>query len=195
MKRHLVLVLLLLIIAATPAAASEIVVGLLSFDVYIPAGASPGINAFDIYNFTGPTYGPFAGAPYVTDSLSLDNTLLTVYFQGGSSETALGPDDLAPGELLIGGVPPVQFPSTTQFVSATLTATLSQTTFTLSDGSTFTASPSISVDLTPSSGGVLVAGVDFAPIYAESVAAATPEPCTGVLLVLALVGVGVRRRR
>lgn len=195
MKRCVVLVSLLLFIASSPALASEIVVGLLSFDVYIPAGASPGINAFDIYNFTGSTYGPFAGAPYAADALTLDDTSLTVYIQGGSSETALGPDDLAPGELLIGGVPPVQFPSATQFVSATLTATLSATTFTLSDGSTFIASPSISVELTPSAGGVLVAGVDFAPIYAESLATATPEPGTGLLLILGLAGVAMRSRR
>jgi MYXO-CTERM domain-containing protein len=195
MKRYVVLALVLLGIASTPAVASEVPIGLLSFDVFIPAGNGPGIDAFDIFNFTGPTYGPFAGAPYAADALTLDNAILTVYFLGGSSQLVLGPEDIGPGELLFGGFPPVQFPSNTQFVSAVLSGTLSQTTFTLSDGSTFTASPSISVDLTPSSGGVLVAGVDFVPIYAESAAAGTPEPCTGVLLLLGLVGVAARRRR
>ncbi|HXM45187.1 MAG TPA: hypothetical protein VN924_28370 [Bryobacteraceae bacterium] len=191
MKRPVVLALVLLGIVSTPAVASEITIGLLSFDVVIPAGNSPGINAFDIYNFTGSTYGPFAGVPYVTDSVTLDDTLLTVDFQDGSSQLAFGPDDIGPGELPGG----IQFPSSTQFVSATLTATLSQTVFTLSDGSTFTAAPTISVDLTPSSGGLLVAGVDFAAIYAESAAIGTPEPCSGILLALGLVGLAGCKRR
>jgi len=183
-------------LAAMPAAKSEIVVGVLSFDVFIPAGNnSPGISAFDIFNFTGPAYGPAAGSPYVADSLTLDNVVLTAFLSGGSWQTFdLG--NIGPGELLdAGGNPVVQFPGSWQFTSATLTATLSETTVTLSDGSTFTASPSISVDLTPSSGGLLAAGLDFAPIYAEAATGAVPEPGTLLSLPLGLLAMALLRRR
>ena len=164
MKRY-VLFTVLLGLAAVPVARSEVVVGILSFDIFIPAGNdSPGIDAFNVFNFTGPADGPAVGSPYVADNLILDNVVLTAFLSGGSWQTFdLG--NIGPGELLdSGGNPIVQFPGSTQFTSATLTARLSQTTFRLSDGSTFTASPSISTGLTPSSGGLLVASVDFSPI-------------------------------
>jgi len=195
LKRHIVLAVLLGL-AWMPAAKSGVVVGLFSFDIVIPAGnSSPGISAFDIYNFTGPVYGPLAGPPYVADSLSLDNVVLTAFLSGGSEQTFdLG--NIAPGELLeSNGSPVVQFPGSWQFTSATLTGTLSQTTFTLSDGSTFIAAPSIAVDLTPSSGGLLTAGVDFSPIYAEASTGAAPEPGTLLSLPLGLLAVTVFRRR
>lgn len=179
-----------------PAARSEIVVGVLSFDVVIPPGnGSSGIVAFDIFNFTGPAYGPLAGPSYVTDSVDLDNVVLTTFLLDGSQQTFdLG--DAGPGELLGSNeYPVVEFPGLSQFTSATLTATLSQTTFTLSGGSPFPASPSISVDLTSSSGGLLVAGLDFSPIYAEAASGAVPEPATLVLLPLGLLALAVLKRR
>jgi hypothetical protein len=194
-KRHL-LPAVLLGLALMPAARSEIVVGVLSFDILIPPGAgSPGIAAFDILNFTGPVYGPLAGPTYVADSLTLDNVVLTAFLAGNSSQTFdLG--SIGPGELLdSSGNPVVQFPGSAEFTSATLTATLSQTDFTLSDGSTFTALPSISVDLGPSSGPVLVAGIDFSPLYAEPASETVPEPATMVYVSLGLMAVAVARRR
>ena len=195
MKRY-VLFALLAGLLSIQEAQPQVVTGLLSFDVLIPAGnGSPGIDAFDLFNLTGPAYGPAAGSPYVADSLTLDNVVLTAFFAGGSWQTFdLG--NLAPGELVdAGGNPVVQFPGSAEFTSATLSATLSQTTFTLSDGSTFTASPSISVDLTPSSGGLLAAGVDLAAIYAEPAGTATPEPGTLVLLPLGLLAIEALKRR
>jgi hypothetical protein len=77
----------LLGLAALPAARSETVVGVLSFDIFIPAGnSSPGISAFDTFNLTGPSYGPLAGSPYVADNLTLDNVVLTAFLSGGSSQ-------------------------------------------------------------------------------------------------------------
>jgi hypothetical protein len=187
---------MLLGLAWMPAAKSEIVVGVLSFDVVIPAGnGSPGISAFDIFNFTGPIYGPLASPPYATGSLTLDDVVLTAFLAGGSTQTFdLG--NIAPGELLdANGNPVVQVPGSWQFTSATLTATLSQTTFMLSDGSTFTAAPSIALDLTPSSGGLLVAGLDFAAIYAEPATGTVPEPGTLVLLPLGLLALALTGRR
>jgi hypothetical protein len=195
LKRQ-ILFAVLLSLAWMPAAKSGVVLGLLSFDVVIPAGiSSPGISAFDIFDFTGAAYGPLAGLPYAADSLTLDNVVLTALLSGGGEQTIdLG--DIGPGELLeSNGSPVVQVPGSWQFTSATLTGTLSQPTFTLSDGSTFTASPSISVSLTPSSGGLLTAGVDFSPIYAEAATGAVPEPGTLLSLPLGLLAVAAIRRR
>jgi hypothetical protein len=195
MKRHW-LFAVFLCLALIPAANASLLTGVLSFDIFIPSGGNgPGINAFDIFDFTGPVYGPVAGSAYAANSLTLDNVVLTAFFLGGASQTfELG--DIGPGELLDSdGNPVVQFSSSSQFTSATLTATLSQTTFALSDGSTFNASPSISVELTASVGGLLVAGVDFAPIYAEAGRAATPEPGTLILLPLGLLAVAALKRR
>jgi len=110
-----------------------------------------------------------------------------VNFQGGSSQVIdLG--NLDPGELLdSGGNPVVQFPSTDEFTSAVFAATLSQSSFKLSDGSTFNAASSISVDLLPSSGSLLQAGVDFGTINAEPLTA--PETDSANCLVIALAGI------
>src|SRR5580658_2647363 len=182
--------LLLLCLLSIPASASQIGIGLISYDVVVPAGVAPGVNGFDIYDFTGLTYGIFAGNPYVTTPVNLDDVALTVFFVGGGS-AMVQDNTLFPGEF----GPQLEFPSTTEIASAELTATLSQTTFTLSDGSTFTASADITLDLLPSSGDMLQAGVDFAPIYAQSAGASTPEPATVVLLSLGIAGLALWRRR
>jgi hypothetical protein len=169
----------------------------LSFDVFIPASTTPpiqGTNAFDIFNFTGPTFGGILGEPFASDSLTLENASLTVTPASGAPQTFnLG--NLGPGESLdANGNPLVQFPSMENFTSATFTATLSPTTFNLSDGSHFVASDTLSADLVPSSGSFLQASVDSVVISAQPV----PEPSVLVLLTTsALVeffGVLVRRR-
>jgi hypothetical protein len=196
MTHRFALVPLLLCILPVAAAADTIDIGLMSFDVVIPAGVAPGVNAIDLYDFTGTTYGPFAGLPYVVDPLDLDDAMLTVYFVGGGSSVVFQNQDLSPGELLYFPGSPQEFPSNTEIASAVLTATLSQTTFTLSDGSTFTALADISVDLLPSSGGTLEAGVDFAPIDAQSAGgSATPEPSPGILVSLGMLGLALWRKR
>jgi hypothetical protein len=168
--------------------ADSLSVGVLSFDVFIPASGTPGVNAFDIFNYTGPTYGPTLGAPYVSPPVTLGNLSLTVLFQGGASQT-FTPANVAPGELLDSmGNPVIQFPSTTNFTSALLTATLSATNLQLSNGSTFNASSLLSVSLTPSSGMNLQAGTDLALINAQSAAAAgTPEPASLGLVLLSSI--------
>lgn len=195
MNRFAPLVALLSSMVFAQPLVSGVVTGLLSFDVFIPAGIGPGVNAFDIYNFTGPGYGPVAGTPYAADSLTFDNTVLTVFLVGGSSQVFdLG--NIDPGELLgSDGSPIVQFPSTTEFTSAELTATLSPSTFMLSSGANFAAVPSIAVSLTPSSGDMLVAGVDVAPVYAEPASTATPEPRSITLIAIGLLGLAARRWR
>jgi hypothetical protein len=193
MKRHIIFMLASVLLASAVARADQITVGLLSFDVFIPSsGTTPGVNAFDIFNFTGPVYGPTVGPPYAADPLTLDNASLTVDFRGGSSQVIkLG--NIGPGELLdSSGNPVVELPSTDVFTSALFTATLSPASFVLSDGTAFGARAPISVDLTPSSGSSLVAGVDFAVVNATPI----PEPNTLVLLGSTLIGIfGILRRK
>ena len=195
--RRILLTLALFSFGLGLASAEGIKIGLLSFDVFIPASTTPpvqGINAFDIFNYTGPTFGGTLGPPFASESLTFENASLMVTPGSGSPQTfSFG--NIGPGELLdANGNPVVQFPSTDNFVSATFTATLSPTTFKLSDGSTLVASGALSAELIPSSGSLLQANVDSVVIFA------TPVPEPGVLALLApaivgIFGVLVRRRR
>jgi len=197
MTRRILLTLALLSFALGLARAEGIKIGLLSFDVFIPASTTPpvqGTNAFDIFNYTGPTFGGILGPPFASDSLTFENASLMVTPASGSPQTFnLG--NIGPGELLdANGNPVVQFPSTDNFTSATFTATLSPTTFKLSDGSIFVASGALSADLIPSSGSLLQANVDSVVIFATPV----PEPSVLALFAPAIVGIFcvlVRRRR
>jgi hypothetical protein len=90
--------------------------------------------------------------------------------------------NIGPGELLDpSSSPVVQFPSIDNFTSALFKATLSPTSFMLSDGTSFKASASVSADLVPSSGSSLQAGVDLVVINAQPVTV-TPEPGSWVFV-------------
>lgn len=172
-------------------------VGLISFDVLIAGDTNtPGVNVFDTFNFTGdPALGGFALPPDfpVLDSVIFLNSSLTLLNSGSPLVIPLG--DLGPGAL--SPTDPVQFPATSLFTEAIFSATLSQMSFLLSDGSTFAAgSPTIAADLIPSSGPSLVAGTDFSIITVSNVSA-VPEPGSGLLLgaVLAiLIAIRVRKQ-
>jgi hypothetical protein len=184
MKLRMLVIYLSLALAPGLARADPIAIGLLSFDVFIPSSITPpitGINAFDVFNFTGPTFGGLLGSPYASDPLTFENASLTVTPANGPSQVfSLG--DIGPGELLDkNGNPPVEFPAAANFTSATFTATLSPADFRVSDGTTFDAFASVSATLTPSSGSFLQAGVDVVVINAQ--ASQTAEPST-----LALAG-------
>jgi hypothetical protein len=202
MKWRFVLTFVLFSLASGVVRGDPIAIGLISFDVFIPASTSPpvqGINAFDIFNFTGPTFGGFLGSPYASDPLTLVNASLTVTPDNGSAQ-AFNLGNIGPGELLdTNGNPLVQFPAVDNFNSAIFSATLSPAVFKLSDGSTFDASALISADLTPTSGSFLQAGVDLVVIDAQLLQEPpVPEPSTVALLGTALAGmfwVFVRKRR
>jgi hypothetical protein len=107
-----VLLLILILLPAT-ALCDTISVGLISYDVLIPAnGNTPGVNVFNISNLTGdPSVGGFALPPDfpVLDSLTfLSLTLAT----GGPPQVIqlgnLGPGPLSPTDL-------VQLPDTSLF--------------------------------------------------------------------------------
>jgi hypothetical protein len=190
----------LALIASLSAKANFIDLGVFSFDSFIPGGpSSPGINAFNIANFTGAFDLP-PSFP-VIDNLTFQSATLTL-FQSGQAPQIFTLGDIGPGFLLDAfGNPVVQIPDTEVFTSAELTATLSATTFALSGGGSFAAS-SAAIDtlLSPSSGSALSPGVDFALIQASSGPVPTPEPTSIVFLLttlLASAGIvrGVRSSR
>ena len=137
------LLLLLVLLLPTVAFGDTFNIGLMSYDVLIPGDVNtPGTNVFNISNFTGdPSSGGFALPPDfpVMDSLTFLNSSLTLMNGGSPLVILLG--DLGPGAL--SPTDPVQFPATSLFTGAIFTATLSQTHFLLSDGSTFVAGSSI----------------------------------------------------
>jgi hypothetical protein len=168
MKRYLILFLGLASLASSAGQAAPIPIGALSFDVFIPPeNGSPGVNAFNIPNFTSifdlPPDFPSSTA------LTLMNTMLTVNPGSGPPKVILL-EDTGPGPLLDPNgnpLPVLQFSRTLNFTSASITAAPSPNVFLLSTGSTFDAAPSISETLSPSSGSFFVAGVDSAVITAQ----------------------------
>jgi hypothetical protein len=179
----------LMLWVSLPGWADSIPIGVLSFDVFTPlANGSPGVNAFNISNFTG-TFDLPPDLPAST-ALTFLNAILTVDPNGGPPQ-AISLGDIGPGPLLDSGGNPLsvlQFPSTTDFTSATFMATLNPAMFLLSDGSTFVGEAALSMTLSPSSGLVLGAGTDNALIVALP-AAEVPEPGTFIVLTAALAEV------
>lgn len=189
------LVLVLLCIVGAVARADVVNLGVLSYYTFIPASnVSPGVFAFNITNLTGPLALP-TDFP-ITDTLTFTSAQLILNLDPSSTDTnvsgtqSLG--DIGPGPLLdTFGNPVVQVPGDELFDSVEFKATLSATTFTLSDGSTFTAdSNSIDITLLPSSGSTLIQDVDQTVITASGVLtppgppSTTPEPYSWDLVVL-----------
>lgn len=185
-NRSTLKVCLALCFLGTAAQATIINVGALSYDTFIPVGGgSPGVDAFDIANLTGAFNLPpdFPAA----DSLTFMGAVLTLTLSDATQQIFdLG--DIVPGFLLDGGGNPVvQVPGDQTFTSAEFTATLSPTTFTLSDGTSFKAdTATMDIFLLPSSGGTLTVDVDQTALgVSGSSVVSTPEPRT---VGLALIG-------
>ena len=181
----------------TRARADIVNIGVLSYDTFIPSGAgSPGIDAFDLSNLTGAFNLPPDFS--VSDSLILQNAVLTVTPSGQAAQVFdLG--DIGPGLLSDpSGNPVVQLPSDELFASAELTATLSSTSFLLSDGTTFVAdSGALDVTLGPASGPTLTADVDQGVISVSGgpPVSSIPEPKGSLPLLVAGVWFASRLRR
>jgi hypothetical protein len=170
---------IVLLFTPTIASCNTINVGLISFDVLIPSDINaPGVNVFNISNFTSdPASGGFALPPDfpVMNSISFLGSSLTLLDGGSQIIIPLG--DLGPGSL--SPADPVQFPGTASFGRAVFSATLSQTSFLLSNGIAFVAgNAAFSIDVLPSSGTSLVPGADFSVIAVSDV----PEPGSVVLV-------------
>jgi hypothetical protein len=182
---------------ATPMQASIAYVGALSYDTFVPAGnGSPGIDAFDLANLTGPFNLP-PDFP-VADNLTFQGAVLTLTLDDLSTQVFdLG--DIGPGFLVDGsGDPIVQVPGDEVFNSAEFTATLSASIFALYDGTSFTAdSTAMDILLLPSSGPTLTVDVDQTSIGVSGTVQSTPEPSSRDLILLALpcLAWSLRRKR
>ena len=172
--------------------------GMLSYNTFIPAGnGSPGVDAFNLVNFTG----AFSLPPDfpVVDDVTFQSAVLTLTLSDLSQEVFdLG--DIGPGFLVDNsGNPIVQVPGDQVFTSAELTATLSPLTFGLSDGTSFTADSAVlDILLLPSSGSSLAVDVDQITIgVSGTVHTTVPEPMSRDLVLLVLPGVlwSLRRKR
>jgi hypothetical protein len=187
-----VLLSIFLLVGPTAAVCDTFNIGLISYDLLIPGDTNlPGTNVFNILNLTGdPSSGGFALPPDfpVIDSLTFLNSSLTLFDGGSPIVILLG--DLGPGAL--DPTDPVQVPAGSLFSAAVFSATLSQTQFLLSDGSTFTAgSSAVSATILPSSDTSLTAGTDFALIAVSSV----PEPSSVLLLgAIAVILIGNQQK-
>ena len=177
---------LALAVQSCPAALIDL--GVFSFDVLIPAGTTPGINAFSITNLTGdPSLGGAALPPTfpIYTSINFLNSSVTLIRSSGATVVPLGA--LSAGA---NNPPALQFPETDEFLSATLSLDLSTTTFVTDTGAIYQATgPGLIVVLLPLSGGNLTAGLDsvLIQIDAEPVSMAPiPEPGTFTLLGVAI---------
>lgn len=201
MKRCLGLLAAMLLLMPALSIADPINIGILSFDPIFDAdGNNSGVNVFNIANLTGdPALGGFALPPDFPafDPLIFLDSSLTLTTDGTTNVISLG--NIGPG--FFGPTFPVEFPDTTLFSSALFEATLNQTSFLLSDGTLFTASPTISTLLLPSLGSTLTPGADLAVLTVSEATpnvAPVPEPSTLLLSVTgltALIAIKIRSRR
>jgi hypothetical protein len=118
-KRYITLFLASVLLMAAPANAGTIALGVFSFDNLIPDGATPGVNVFDVANFTGATWGLPPDFP-VSDELTFQDVTLTLEGDMGTQQFDLG--DIDPG--IFNPPSTIEFSDTINFTSATLSATL-----------------------------------------------------------------------
>lgn len=187
-----------LLIAPAIALGMPVNVGVLSFDEFIPGASSPGINAFNLANFTG-NFSLDPDFPSISP-ITLLNSSLTL-FPVSSAPSVINFGDLGPGFLLDPSFNPfVQVPGDTAFTSVLFTASVASTPIQLADGRfVVPTATAVSLSLSPISGSRLTPG-DFATITLDvaDVPAVVPEPSFGVVLAFltaALLLVARRKRR
>jgi hypothetical protein len=155
--------LLLVLMGSAAARADSLNVGVLSFDVLIP-------GAIDVFTVNNSTQA-FALPPDfpISSALTFSNPTFTLTESGTPGSMSLG--DIGPGfsqQLVL---------DSASFSEADFTAQLSQTLFTLADGTSFQASSNtLTATLLPSSGPFLTAGVDSVLLTVSGSVVATPVP-------------------
>jgi hypothetical protein len=176
--------LALLVLAAFSAVASadSYGVGVLSLD---PSSSGTG-DEFDIQNLTGSADLP-PDFPVGT-TLSFDTISLTLDFEDGTTETLTAADFTPDGFGGFDGNGSFDLTSD-PITEAILTGTLSPTSVTLSDGTTETLAGTFSATLTDPSGGPLE---EFDAVEIEATTGSgvttTPEPSSGLFLVIGMAG-------
>jgi hypothetical protein len=179
-----------MVASVSAAFATPVPIGLLSFDTLIPGSpGSPGVNGFTIANLTGdPALDGFALPPDFPVSTSVLFLSSTLTLETGSTSQVFNLGDIGPGFF---SSPALQFTDTILFSFAAFSAVLSPASFDLlgTPGVFQVDSPTITLDLLPSSGGELVAGIDFAVLSASGTVATAPVPepsFFGLLMILLL---------
>jgi hypothetical protein len=172
MVKNLALTLAVVVVAGNCACADVVPVGDIEFNSY-----SVGINSFPIDNFTGSNDLGFFP---VEDNVTFDNVVLSATEADG---TVL---NFNLGDIGSGANTDAQVADSLLFTQVVFSATLDPSTFSLTNGysGTFTADPTLTFTLLPSSGSYLVPDVDFGTINATSV----PEPSSLSSLAL-IVGI------
>jgi len=172
------------ILAGQTVCADDINLGFLSFDGFIPGSAGlPGVNEFSINNFTGdPNLG---GAALPTDFpifsfLTIQNAQLSLAEPSGNESFNLG--DLGPGTTLSNLIT-----ASAAISSASLSGRLSQTTLTLSDGSTFIATSDLIHTTIVSSSGAFLNANDFSLMTVSNETTPVPEPAGWIMTVMLLM--------
>ena len=165
----------------------------LSTSCFLLRTALPASISLIIVNFTGdPAASGFALPPDFPVLTFVTLQEATLLFNGTGASITL--PDIAPGQLDSGSAP--QFSGDALFTSALFTATLSETTFLLDGGGIFTADPTLSAMLLPSSGPNLIAGTDVVVLQATGTLSGseTPEPGSAALIAVSIVAaLGARR--
>ena len=176
------LLFLIAFLAPVQVPGATINLGVISFDTVIPGDPqTPGVNAFNVTNLTG-TFALPPDFP-VVDPITFINS--TANLLG----TTISIGDITPGSASLTAL---TFPDTQLFPFFTLVGSLSQTSFILADGTTFTAtSNSVMASLRPSIGSTLTPGVDFAVITVSDI----PEPATTALSSAVVFGLVLLNRR
>jgi len=177
--RFLVLVGLLGM-AAGAARADDVVVGEFSFDTYNP-GAT---DAFTVTNFTGDDNLGFFP---VLDNVTFEDINVTYTDSTAGTTPSVGLGDLTPDDV---STQSPQVLASDMYSQAVFQATLSQTIFSLSDGTTFQAdSSTVTFTLSPSSPPSLQADTDFGLISVSGsvITPPVPEPPASLLLLGGMV--------
>jgi hypothetical protein len=187
MRRFLLAMVLVFLfgLSAQPASADTVPLGQISFDTTTSAsGGFPGVNSFDLLNFTGGLISP---SPGVSDTITLTGQLVVVESIGGAQTTITDPfSAVGPGVQDLG-----DFSTDAVILSATLTGTLDTTFVTLNGGtSPVTLSQTFTVS-DPFNGGVTLVACTGTndDTCSKGISTATtnvnPVPEPGTLLLLA----------
>lgn len=185
---QIVLLAALMVAAVATARADSVVVGDLSFDT-LESGIT---DSFTVTNYTGDDNLGFFP---VADNVSFEGITVTYTDSTTSTTTSASLPDLSPDQVLN----QLAVGASDMYSQTVFSATLSQTIFTLSDGTTFQAdSSTVTFTLSPSSPPSLQADVDsgFITVNGSIITSTAPEPPVSLLLLGGMLCLlGVKRAR